>query len=1202
VAIHLGETTIGIVAFEVDGSPTVETSGPASDQVERIASLAAEGQILMTRGAFDLVREGEATLGLGGGGSAEIRWIAHGEFVFRQETQPRAIFEVGVEGEAPFSPPSDSPVARKLLGGHSIPGWRPALGQAVPLRQNWQLEKRLGTGGFGEVWLTRHRKTSKQRVFKFCFEARLLHALQREITVFRLLKEELGDRADIAAILDWNLDTPPYFIESEYTEGGSLLEWAQRKGGIANIDDSTRLEIVAQVAEALAAAHSVGVLHKDVKPGNILIQESSEGGIQARLCDFGIAQVTDRDRLEAAGITAAGIKTARTTTSLLPTGGTALYQAPELVEGKRPSTQADIYALGVTLYQLVTADLHRALGPGWQRDISDPLLRQDLSEAVDFEPARRLRDAGQLAVRLRSLKSRRDEAAAELRSREDLERRLAVLDLLRKRRRLILVALCVALVFAFSMGILARRVATQKAIAETVANRARDVARVAVASAWMSKDPTLAALSLLEVKNPEGTPLAFTKSHEALNRGIAWKELRVSGALEGVYWSPNERSLITTYRDSMTGEMVIWDFAGTGETRLISGHGAPVSAAAWSPDGRLLISAGRDATMVRWDTSNWQPTELRSGHTGRIWSLQWSPDGERFITASEDGTVRVFLAGGEEPAQVLGDHGSNVVGSAFSPDGRLIAAASFDGNVRLWEVERPGPARVLWGHEDFVFGVSFSPDGGSVLSFSADRTIRIWPLDGGGETIILRGHESTVGFAQFSPNGRQIVSSSYDGTVRLWEVDGSREPVIFTGHDAAVRGVEFSADGQTILSASEDGSARLWNVESGKSLQILLGHNGFVGQAKFNPTKRAVATVGSDGLARLWPVACYRRALPIGRHDGLVYSARYSPDGELILTTSADGTARIWKADGSGQVAVFHHATTVYDGDWSPDGSRIVTAARDDTARIWSVAEGTVVSNLPHPNTVHRASFDRQGEDLLTIGEVIGLRIWSSESEESRFLGELPGCDGAAFSSLGDRIVVTCMDGRTRLLDRATGRYLRTLRGHEASINDASFSPDGERILTASEDGTVRIWPVDRGETSSVLLAGHLGPVSSATFSSNGDLVVTGSWDGTTRMWRADGEGESVILAAREEPVSAVTISPDGKYVATATQSGSITRREVSGIDIMEQIRASTKICLTPKFRSTILGEYPEEALANFEACERSHGREPRAARTKNGV
>ena len=349
-------------------------------------------------------------------------------------------------------------VVRFLLGSETA-GWRPAPGLTVPQRPNWVLDRKLGEGGSGEAWLGAHRQTGESRVFKFCFDAAGLSTLQREITLFRLLRTELGDRTDIARLIDWNLEQAPYFVESEHTEGGSLTEWAAARGGIGQVPLATRLELVAQVATALAAAHSVGVLHKDVKPGNVLIAEDSAGGLQARLSDFGVGAITEHERLRAAGITViAGDQTRLSGSS--PTG-TPLYVAPELLEGKPATLRSDVYALGVMLYQMIVGDLGRALAPGWRREVDDELLAEDVAAAVDGSPERRLGDALRLAERLRGLERRRSERLQERRREAAAGELQASLVRSRRRRRMMGLAIGLLAIFAAAMGTMAYRVARE---------------------------------------------------------------------------------------------------------------------------------------------------------------------------------------------------------------------------------------------------------------------------------------------------------------------------------------------------------------------------------------------------------------------------------------------------------------------------------------------------------------------------------------------------------------------------------------------------------------------------------------------------------------------------------------------------------------------------------------------------------------------
>jgi len=133
------------------------------------------------------------------------------------------------------------------------------------------LEEKLGEGGFGEVWKARHEKLEESHVFKFCFRADRVRSLKREVTLFRVLKERIGDHPNIVRLHDLYFDQPPFYLEEEYVAGRDLRTWCEAQGGVDKVPLEVRLEIVAQTADALQAAHDAGVIHRDVKPGNILI-------------------------------------------------------------------------------------------------------------------------------------------------------------------------------------------------------------------------------------------------------------------------------------------------------------------------------------------------------------------------------------------------------------------------------------------------------------------------------------------------------------------------------------------------------------------------------------------------------------------------------------------------------------------------------------------------------------------------------------------------------------------------------------------------------------------------------------------------------------------------------------------------------------------------------------------------------------------
>jgi serine/threonine protein kinase/DNA-binding winged helix-turn-helix (wHTH) protein len=330
-------------------------------------------------------------------------------------------------------------------------------GDHPPGRPLWNLVERLGIGGHGEAWRGRHEKTHEQRVFKFALDEASLGALKREITLFRIINDSLEERARIVKLLDWNLEQVPYFTEAEYVTGGSLIDWAKGRGGIGAIPIPERLEVVAKIAAALAAVHSVGVLHKDLKPSNVLVKPVVGQAIDVALADFGSGGVLDGDHLERLGITRLGFT--KTIAASEASSGTPMYLAPEILAGQPFTVKSDIYALGVILYQFLTGDFHKLMSPGWERDIEDELLRDDIALVAEGNPVMRLADADVLAQRLRTLDKRRDELAAQREALAKAERARRLLERVRARRfglMLAFVALVAGLVTSTALYFRAR--------------------------------------------------------------------------------------------------------------------------------------------------------------------------------------------------------------------------------------------------------------------------------------------------------------------------------------------------------------------------------------------------------------------------------------------------------------------------------------------------------------------------------------------------------------------------------------------------------------------------------------------------------------------------------------------------------------------------------------------------------------------------
>jgi serine/threonine protein kinase/DNA-binding winged helix-turn-helix (wHTH) protein len=365
--------------------------------------------------------------------------------------------------------------------------WDFKPGDHPPGRPLWSLVERLGIGGHGDTWRARHEKTYEQRVFKFALDETSLGTLKREITLFRIINELLGDRARIVRLLDWNLEQLPYFTEAEYVGAGSLIDWAKGLGGIAAIPAAERLKIVAKIAAALAAVHSVGVLHKDLKPSNIFVRPVPGEPVEIALGNFGGGGMLDAGHIDRLGITRLGFT--KTIAASSVNSATPLYLAPEILTGQPFTGKSDIYALGVILYQFLVGDFHKLMSPEWPRDIDDELLREDIALVTEENPAMRLADADMLVRRLRSLDERRRHLIAQRKTQakaEDMSRHLERTRAQQVGIALAFAALTIGLALSTAMYFKGRRAQEHSAAAAT---QSKAVAEFLSNEAYAPRDP-----------------------------------------------------------------------------------------------------------------------------------------------------------------------------------------------------------------------------------------------------------------------------------------------------------------------------------------------------------------------------------------------------------------------------------------------------------------------------------------------------------------------------------------------------------------------------------------------------------------------------------------------------------------------------------------------------------------------------------------
>jgi serine/threonine protein kinase/WD40 repeat protein len=1054
----------------------------------------------------------------------------------------------------------------------------------------YRIETLLGRGGMGAVYLAEQLRLKRRVALKL---------LTPELAADERFRERFLRESELAASIDHPNVLPVFdagevdgrlYIAMRYVEGTDLRKLLADDG---RLDPERAVTIVGAVAAGLDAAHARGLVHRDVKPANVLL--AKDGHVY--LADFGLTR-------------SAGEGSPEEKPHL---SGTLGYVAPEQIDGELPDPSADIYSLGCVLFECLAG---QPPFPGSSPvgllfahlEKPPPSLHQqrpELPAAVDpvigtalaKDPAERYRSCQELCdaagealglrwlAKAREWDERRRERSLLLRGNE-LKAAETYLDgvgagadptltalqreyvsasrsaISRRQRLTVAASLAVAALAIVSLvfALISRSQATSEARrADASATQAQTAAEEAKAAETAQLAQRLGAQALVEEDLDRSLLLArqAVAIHDSpQTRAYLLSALEQSPAAIGVMQAGGDAYSIALSSDGR--RLAVENFRGAVsvfDARSLEQLGDPLwltngpGGIALSPDGRTLAAAGND----RNGTGYLELRDLGTWRLGR--NLHF-----RFPFA--DAQARYHLDS-----------------VAYSPDGSLIATAQPqalpDGSPGNWLLVLRDPSTGKPTGRPFVTGAgplafAFTPDGRSVLTSNRGPRgdLTQWDIQ---SRQRVRTFERLPGMLivslSVSPDGETVAIGRTDGSIDLVDLDSGQKRTVSGRHSAALNTELFSPDGKTLATTSEDGTAMLWDAESGVLRETLSGHTASVEGAVFSPDGNTLYTVSQDARAMAWDLRRDRRlgqSLASGPPLG---AGQLSSDGRLIAVALEKDGIGLWDAAALRRVGLLSTGGPVAGLDFAPDGKQLVALGWDGNATVWDLDSRSLARGPWEVTGTRGFGRNQLGGEIPPVVRVSpdgttvavagrwGTTLWDVATGISlgRLVGGPASAGGAvdvAFDSRGERLALARGDGthwvpgNAEVWDVASRTRLASVAPDIYGLFTVALSPDGNMLATAGRIPVISLWDVQTGEKIRDLPQGDQGSLARLEFSPDGSTLAASGYTAIVTLWDVASGARIGKLEDRAEGYSAIAFytgadfSPDGKRLLMTVQDG----------------------------------------------------------------
>ncbi len=975
---------------------------------------------------------------------------------------------------------------------------------------SYQFVREIGRGGAGTVYLAVRADDAyqKQVAIKVITPSiggtELLARFKQERQILAVL-----DHPNIARLLDGGKTENgwPYLV-MEYVDGIAITEYCEAH----QLSVKERLRLFCTVCEAVQYAHQNLIVHRDIKPRNILV--TSEG--QVKLLDFGIAKLLDHSLFD---------ETSTLTQSNLQPMSPS-YASPEQVRGDTLTTATDIWSLGILLYELLAGcrpfvspnnslpDVLRRiceedpLPPGKAiTQNQSPRIDSDLDNitlmALHKEPPLRYRSALQLS--------------------DDINRYLAGKPIIARpntlwyrtnkyvRRNLVSVSLAAFSILLLLSGLMyaiwqthvARQIAEhqrRQLYAAEIQKTMTDWEAGKIAGAQQRLERLIPAPGTADWRGFEWYYL------QNLTQQEDWKTQEAEW-IHGSALSPDGQLIANgsrrqiRIRDAQTGkEIMSW---AAHESRIIS--------LAFSFDHRFLLSSDQQGFVKLWDVATQRELlRLDDGVRIKAMSAVFSTDGTSF--AYTIGNVAVVRENqtGRLLHRIIDDKIINIL--TFSPDGKTFVTGNYNKLVRAWD-SKTWQLRFAISLPDYAEAIVFSPDGKILACGGIDNVIHLLDAHTGKEIRKISGHRDFILSMAFSPDAKLLASIGRERILRVHQVANGKELVTWHAHDTESWRVAFFPDGQRLLT-TDNTEIKSWSLAKLQASQLWQGecHQCQLRALEWTPNTNQLVAGGYAGQLQIFDAQNRKPLQTLTKKDPSgILSLAVSPTGDWLVSTDFGEKVRLWDLRIGKEIATLKPpATVTYNPLFavvvSPDGQTFATGGLDGKINLWDVTSQQVRQNLTgHPGGVYTLAFAADGRTLISGGAEGQAILWDLASGQplQKFKSHTNTIQKVTFSPNGKLLATASLDATVKIWELATGREIVTLTEHADEVFALAFTPDGRHLATGSKDATIRIWDTETWQEL-LTLRGHASQVWALAFSADGKTLASASQDKTIRLWRSE--------------------------------------------------------------------------------------------------